>query len=117
MASERRIEQVNILLKEIIADILEREFQFPEGALVTVTRVGSSEDLHYADVFVSVLGANTEEKIVLAELTRNVGRAQHLVNRRVRMRPVPRITFKIDEDEKRRERIEEILARDQRPKH
>lgn len=105
---------MNILLREIIADILERELQFPEGSLVTVTRVGSSEDLHYADVFVSVLGASGMEKLVLQELTRNVGLVQRLVNRKARMRPVPRITFKIDEDEKRRERVEEILAKSKR---
>lgn len=114
MASARRVEQINILLRELIAEILERELQFPEGSLVTVTRVSSSEDLQYADVFVSVLGAQAEEQAVLEELTRNVGNVQHLVNRKARMRPVPRITFKIDEDEKRRERVEEILAKSER---
>ena len=114
MANARRIEKVNILLRELIAEILKRELQFPDGVLVTVTRVVTSQDMHYADVLISVLGADSEEESILAELTRNVGEVQHLMNRRVRMRPVPRITFKIDREEKKRERIEKILARDTR---
>lgn len=113
MASARRIEKVNILLRELIAEILERELQFPDGILITVTRVVTSTDMHYADVLVSVLGTDHEES-VLTELAKNVGEVQHLMNRRVRMRPVPRITFKIDREEKKRERIEEILAHDKR---
>ncbi len=105
---------MNILLRELIAEILERELQFPDGVLVTVTRVSTSTDMHYADVLISVLGADSKEESAMAELTRNVGEVQHQMNRRVRMRPVPRITFKIDRDEKRRERIEELLARDKR---
>jgi ribosome-binding factor A len=109
VASERRIEKINTLLREVIAGILARELQPAADVMVTVTRVAASPDLHYATVFVSALGA-ADERAVLADLSRAAGTIQRGLNRAVRMRPVPKITFAIDEQEKRRERIERILS-------
>lgn len=110
MAQERRIQRLEVLLREIISGILVRELHFPEGALVTVTRAEISEDLFHADVFISVLGSVEQEKDVLGVLARSAGEIQHILNRKLRMRPVPRITFAIDQDEKRRERVEKLLS-------
>lgn len=116
MADPRRVEKVNILLGEMIADLLSRLLQFPEGVLVTVTRVAASPDLHSANVFVSVLaGAGNEaaEPAVLQELRHAARLIQVELNRRLRMRPVPRIRFAIDAGEKRRERVEQLLNEEQ----
>lgn len=111
MANARRIEKVEILLKEVIAELVLRDVSFAEGTFVTVTRVEVSEDLYYARILISVLGANEEvEKNALSLLVRHVGEIQHSLNRKLRMRPVPRITFAIDDAEKRRERVEKILS-------
>ena len=113
MAQARRVEKVNVLLREVIAGILTRDLFFPDGTLVTVTRVAASGDLYYATAFVSVLsGDPAAEGAVLAELKRMTGEIQHAANRKLRMRPVPRITFAIDENEKRRERVEQLLSAD-----
>jgi len=108
VANPRRIEQVNVLIREVIAGVLAREIPFPDATLVTVTRVAASEDLYYATVFVSVLGG--DEAAVLERLKEATGDIQHRLNRTLRMRPVPRITFAIDEEEKRRERVEKLLS-------
>ena len=113
MANARRVEQVNTLAREVIAEILVREFSFPDLTLVTVTRVDTSEDLYYATVYISVLGG--DETAVLERLKQETGAVQHRLNRTLRMRPVPRITFAIDEEEKRRERIEKLLSEDAKP--
>lgn len=100
----------------MIADILLRDIHFPEGVLVTVTRISASEDLYYADVFISVLASDAAgEKEVLNQLSRATGEIQHELNKRLRMRPVPRITFAIDQEEKRRERVEKLLSEDKSP--
>ena len=109
MASERRIEKIENLLREMTAEIIARDFAFPEGTLVTVTRTSVSEDLFHATIFISVLASDlAAEAAVLGELTRAAGSVQHALNRKLRMRPVPRITFGIDKEEKRRERIEKL---------
>jgi len=111
VADPRRVEKVNVLIREVVAGILAREVQFPEGALVTVTRVSASHDLYYATVFVSILGGGEEaEALAFAELQKQVGSVQRLLNRALRMRPVPKITFAADIDEKRRERVEKLLG-------
>lgn len=111
MASERRIEQIENLLREMTAEIIARDFAFPEGTLVTVTRTSVSEDLFHATIFISVLAGDPgAESDVLKELTRAAGSVQRTLNKKLRMRPVPRITFAIDQHEKRRERIEKLLG-------
>jgi ribosome-binding factor A len=109
MSSARRIEKINILIKEELARIIDREIELPAGIFLTITRVGTSQDLHYSNVFVSVLG-DIKEKDILDILEKNVYSIQQMLNRKLRMRPVPRIKFLIDEEELRREKIEKSLA-------
>lgn len=109
MPSPRRIEKLNMLLLEELSKIIDREIEFSDGALVTVTRVSVSSDCNFADVFFSVLGKGREQK-TLAILQKNVYAVQRLLRKAVRMRPVPKIRFLIDEAEMRREGVERSLA-------
>lgn len=111
MASERRVGKIQNLLREVTADIVARTVPFPDGLLVTVTRTAVSDDLYYATVFVSVLAPDAAaEHAALDQLHRATGAIQYALNRKLRMRPVPRITFDVDQGEKRRERIEKLLG-------
>lgn len=109
MPSPRRVEKLNNLIREELAIILERDIEFPDSTLVTVTRVVISPDGHYASAMISVMG-KSEPFAVLAILEKNIYHIQQTVNRRMRVRPVPKIAFRIDEEEERRERVEESLA-------
>lgn len=109
MAEERRLQKANLLIREKLAEIINEEIAFPQGVLVTITRVESSHDLYYADAFVSVFPK--KEKEVLALLERKLPHLQNLLNKQLKMRPVPRLRFKIDEEEKSRERIEKLLTK------
>ena len=108
LASELRIEKLNNLLREELSNIIDREIEFPEGFLVTVTKVAVSPDVHYAAVFISVLGGNA--KSALEILQKNIYHVQQMLNRRLRMRPVPKISFAVDEEEENRESVERSLA-------
>jgi len=108
MASPRRIEKLNILFREQIAGIVDREMEFGEGALVTITRVVLSPDARHATAYFSVFGG--DEYLALALLEQNVYHIQQQVNRAIRMRPVPKIRFAIDEEERRREQVERSLG-------
>lgn len=107
----RRIEQVNDLIREELGKIIDRDVELPERSLVTVTRVVTSPDLHYADVFLSIT-PHAKEKEALTVFEQEVGALQHQLNRKLRMRPVPRIKFLIDIEQKRADRIEQLLAED-----
>jgi ribosome-binding factor A len=108
MASERRIEQINNLLKDELSIAIKREIEIPEDTLITITRVTTSIDVHYSTVYVSILGGNPES--TLEVLKKNVYHIQQILNRRVRMRPVPKIRFAIDAEEENREKVERALA-------
>lgn len=108
MASPRRIEKLNILFRDEIASIVDREIEFDIGTFVTITRVVISSDARHATVYISVLGGGEQD--ALASLEKNVYHIQQMVNRAVRMRPVPKIRFVIDEDERRREEVERSLG-------
>ena len=108
MASERRIEQLNILLKEELSKIIARDIDLPGETMVTITRVDISPDVKYAAIFLSILGENPKEALEI--LSKSVYNLQHLLVRRLRMRPVPKIHFEIDEEEFRREKVEKSLS-------
>lgn len=105
----RRIEQVNTLIREEVARIVDRDIELPPHTFVTFTNVITSSDLHYADVFFTVLPRQREAD-AMAVLELKVGDIQHSLNRKLRMRPVPRIKFRVDVVQKRADRIEHLLA-------
>lgn len=109
MPSSRRIEKLNTLFAEEIARITDREIEFPDGVLVTLTRVSVSSDGAFADAFFSVLGRG-KEKEALEILQKNAYAVQRFIVKAVRMRPVPKIRFFIDRAEARREGVERSLA-------
>ena len=107
----RRIEQVNDLIRQELGRIVDRDADLPANAIVTLTRVITSPDLHYADIFFTVLPIATEAAM-LETFGRQIGAIQRALNRKLRMRPVPRIRFVIDAEQKRAERIEMLLAKE-----
>lgn len=108
MASPRRVEQLSVFLKEEVGKIVDREIEFPEGCLVTLTRMVISKDARYATIFFSVLGGAESE--ISTIFGKNIYPIQQMLNRAVRMRPVPQIRFLPDSAEDRRERVEKSLA-------
>jgi len=117
MPSPLRIEKINNLIREEIAEIADRTIEIPEGVLLTITRVQTSPDGHYATIFFSALGpgsiltetSNMSQKTVQQILEKNVYGIQKELNRRLRMRPVPKITFAADRGEEHRETVERSL--------
>ena len=107
MATERRIEKLNILLREEISRIMDRELEFPENTLVTCTRVATSVDRKYAIAYFTVLG---REKGAMEILQKNRYNIQKLLIKKVRIRPVPAINFALDEEEMRREGVEKSIS-------
>lgn len=108
MASERRRQRIVEVFKEQIANILLREEDWPVGAMVTVTRVALSEDVEHANVAISVLPESASSE-VFAILHRDIGTIQHLINRKMRMRPVPKIQFMHEKEVAEADRIEAEL--------
>jgi len=87
-----RIERVEALIQEELGKIILKEIEFPVGVLSTITRVSCSIDLANASVFVAVLPED-KSKRVLEILGKMVYVLQKLLDKRLRMRPIPKIRF------------------------
>jgi len=104
----RRIQRVSQLIKKELSQLLLKEVDFPEGVLVTITRVETSANLFQAKVYISVM---PEEKLskVLQILDKLIYFLQQRLNKRLKMRPIPRIIFMEEKATKEAGRVEEIL--------
>ena len=103
-----RIPQVNELLKEELGAIVLRELDVPEDTLVTLTRVDASPNLQQAKVYISVMPEDRAKEVVKL-LCKEVYGVQQILNKRLNMRPVPRIEWVLEEKTKEAQEIEEIL--------
>lgn len=103
-----RIPRVNQLLQKEIAEILLQEFDLPDGVLITVTRVDASGNLQEAKVYISVMPEARNEEVMLG-LKREIFGIQQALNKRLAMRPVPRIRWAVETKTSEAQRIEELL--------
>ncbi|MCK5490733.1 MAG: 30S ribosome-binding factor RbfA [Candidatus Pacebacteria bacterium] len=104
----QRIEKINTLLKQEVGKALLSEMNFPLDVLVTIIRVNVSKDLRYADVFISVLPFEKKDETKKA-LKEKIYFIQKKINKKLVMKPLPRIVFKIDETGEHVQKIDELI--------
>ena len=104
----QRISKVNKLIKREVGKIILIEVDFPRDIILTITKVEVSKDLRYADVFVSVLPPDKEAEI-MELLKEEIYFIQQKLNRKLYMKPLPRIKFVIDKSGEDVSRIDELI--------
>lgn len=108
--SVKRPDRLNSLLKEVISEVIKRDVRNPHvPELITVTRVEITPDLHYAKVFISVIGSEPEKIAAIAALQSAAGFIAVHASKKVVMRYFPELTFKLDDSVDRHVRIETVL--------
>lgn len=105
-----RIDQINNLMQKILAEMIEKDFCASRNVLVSLTRVECSGNLQEAKVFISVIPDKERENIV-SILEKNAWQFQEKLNRKLRMRPVPKIIFVGDELPEQAQEVETILEK------
>ena len=103
-----RIEKVNALIQEVLAELIAREFCESREVIISLTRVDASGNLQEAKVYVSVL-PDQKQKSILGALNKRVQFFQAVLNRKLNMRPVPRIIFVADSKPQDAQAVETIL--------
>lgn len=103
-----RLPRVNQLIKEELSQIILREVEFPSGVLVTLTRVETSSNLNESRVYISCI-PETEQEKVMSILNSQVWRLQQLLNKRLRIRPIPKIIFSKEKETVEASKIEQVL--------
>ena len=108
----KRTDRLNSLLKEVISEVIRRDVRNPHvNELVTVTRVQISKDLHYAKVYISVIGTDQEKAETIEALRSAAGFIAVQSSQKVVMRYFPELTFKLDDSVDKHMRIEELLSK------
>lgn len=107
----QRTDRLNSLLKEVISEVIKRDVRNPHVTeLVTVTRVQITKDLHYAKVFISVIGSEQQKTETLQALQSAAGFIAVNASHKVVMRYFPELTFKLDDSVEKHMRIEKLLG-------
>jgi len=102
------MQKINSLIREEIADIFNRELSLKPGVFLTVLKVDTTKDLRYTNIFVSVF-PEKEGNYALVALKNEKSNVQRILNKKLHMKVVPRIVFKLDKTEAEADIIEGLL--------
>ena len=109
--TKRRTDRLNSLLKEVISEVIRHDVRNPHvNELVTVTRVDITTDLHYAKVYISVIGNEQAKAETIAALQSAAGFIAVNASHKVVMRYFPSLTFKLDDSVDKHMRIASLLT-------
>jgi ribosome-binding factor A len=107
----KRLERVNSLLREVIFEVIHKEVRNPHiNTFITVTRVETSADLHYAKVFVSMIASEADKGKIVTALQSAAGFIAVHASEKVDLRYFPNLTFHLDTQLDEQLRIHKILS-------
>jgi ribosome-binding factor A len=111
MADSRRADRVAEAIRTEIATFLAEGAKDPRiRAFVTVTGVEITRDLRQAQVYVSLMGDDSDRASTLDGLGHLATHLRSHVGRALRLRAAPEITFRVDDSIARAARIDSLLA-------
>ena len=94
----RRMDRVNMLVRQEISRILSVEINDPRlSSLISITEVQTSRDLRRAKVYFSVFGDENTKRSVLAALESAGGFIHRTMKRNLDLKFAPFLTFQLDE--------------------
>ena len=109
MRKTRRTSKVGETLREALVEVFRHDLKDARLAMVSITELEVSPDLHFARVYLS--GLNEEEtKKISGDLNEQRGRVRHFLGQRIRLRSTPELDFRYDETSARAGRIEQLLT-------
>ena len=110
MPSDRRIRNLNSLLRKEISTILLKRERFSREVLISVTKVDVSQDLSKAKVYISIF---PDEKYpeMISILKHDIYDIQQRINKILNIRVVPKIEFLEDKETKHQAEVDKILEK------
>src|SRR5919112_150304 len=103
-----RMRRVNEAVREVLSEGI-GDLKDPRIGFVTVTGVETSPDLRHARVYVSVMGSKRKRDATLAGLQSSHGVLQTRINRELRLKRTPQLTFEYDPTIERGVRLSRLI--------
>ena len=104
-----RVRKVELQVKDEVSKIIVTRIKDPRVGFVTVTAVEMTADLKSAQIFVSVMGAQSQKTETISSLNDASKYIRAELNQRLKLRYSPSITFRLDDTIDRAMRIGQIL--------
>lgn len=106
--TEARAARFNELIKKELGKIIFNFLDVNPGILVTITRVITNPNLFSSDAYVSIYPSSEADKI-LKKLSNSIYKIQQILNKELKVRPVPKIRFIHDKNPEEAAQIENLL--------
>lgn len=103
-----RILKINELIRKHISEIISRDLSLKAGVFVTVAKVDTTPDLRYTRISVSIF-PEKEIDYAIKTLQKELYQIQGKLNKKLVMRPLPKIEFRVDMTESKADEIEKLL--------
>jgi len=110
MLPYKRSQRVGDLLREEIAEIVIHRLKDPRIGFVTITGVDVTDDLKIAKIYVSIL-KDEDKKTTLEILNSAKSFIRSELSKRLRMRSVPSIDFRLDASIEYGNKIDKLLKK------
>ncbi|KPJ97972.1 MAG: hypothetical protein AMK71_12175 [Nitrospira bacterium SG8_35_4] len=104
----KRSARVSDLIREEVADIIMNRIKHKTLGFITVTGAKVSDDLRNATIYLSVLDPGENEKTV-RKLQSSASFIKKELGRRLKMKYIPKLKFRIDESIEYGRKIDSIL--------
>ncbi len=106
----RRIEKISDLIMKELGLVIQTEIRDPRIGFVTLSRVDVSHDLSVANVYVSVLGDDKQQKDSIIGLASSAAYLRRHLSKSLSTRTVPKLNFILDQGLENSQRIQNILS-------
>ena len=105
----KRIEKINAEIQKAISQIITYEMSNPKiVGIITISKVDTTPDLDYARVYVSILDKESRME-VFNQIRHSANFIRREVAKKVLLRKMPFLEFKLDESFEYRQRIDAVL--------
>lgn len=110
---KRRSLKISSQMQRELSKILAEDINDPrlsDGVIVSITEVEVTNDLAYADIYVSTLGDQSKKEDVIKALDQAKGFIKRLIGERMRLRSMPEFRFKYDNSIERGVYMDKLIA-------
>ncbi|MEG0330381.1 MAG: 30S ribosome-binding factor RbfA [Longicatena sp.] len=97
------------IIQKEVSEIIQFQLKDPKIGFITITDVKVTGDLSIATIFVSFLGQKAREEAGLKALDRSKGHIRSELAKKMTLRKVPSLLFKIDDSLEKGNKIEKII--------
>lgn len=109
MADAKKVERLRNVIQREVSQIIQQEMKDNKLGFVTITDVKVTNDLSLATIYVNFLGSENRNEAGLEVLNKSKGFIRSTLAKRLTIRKVPELQFKIDDSMEKGRKIDTIL--------